>query len=496
MEISDEEINEEKVRNEDILTEEEILNIVDMKLYRERIENIIGRQYSYIFFDYLENIYLSKTKNKMSEPLTEFLKKGNNGHDTIWMKIYKSIIFYSKQKIPIIIVKYFRLKAENEFKFLYNESKKYTNNPFKFIDVYIKKMKRINYKKLKELCINSNEDIFNIKSRKFFLKSLITKKSLLFRPKLKLFKNKFTLNNEEEHSDSSTKEDEIKYKRQMRTKIMKQVRQLKIDSIKEVERANILQNKQKKKYGDIKSRFLDVFENEQKFLKNMNYKSTQKPNNRMHNNINFNKNKEEYELIPLFKSKKSINNSKLSALLSKEDNYSKKNSLNYSKYYSELLDNNIFNSKNQTMNSSIKNIKNLIDYKNGNKLDLITNMKKKSLKNIKHLFDVEANNKFRDRYNNRYNAFNISNRHTKNVNRFLNTENIKFEKSKLLNSNKNLKKRPKSSYYDKNENTKNLINKLEMKKNKEFFDNIINRNSEFDCYNNQILQLFKKTECF
>ena len=39
--------------------------------------------------------------------------------------------------------------------------------------------------------------------------------------------------NNDEQSDSSTKEEEIKHKRQMRTEIMKQIRQLKIKSIQD-----------------------------------------------------------------------------------------------------------------------------------------------------------------------------------------------------------------------------------------------------------------------
>ena len=86
----------------------------------------------------------------MSYPLNEYLNKENNFDDTLWMHIYKSIKFYSKDNLPIIITKYFHLKAETEFKFLYNESKKYTNNSFKFFDTYIKKMKKANNKKLNE----------------------------------------------------------------------------------------------------------------------------------------------------------------------------------------------------------------------------------------------------------------------------------------------------------------------------------------------------------
>ena len=46
----DEEISETKIKNKDILTEEEILEIIDMSPYEERIKNITGREYSYLFF--------------------------------------------------------------------------------------------------------------------------------------------------------------------------------------------------------------------------------------------------------------------------------------------------------------------------------------------------------------------------------------------------------------------------------------------------------------
>ena len=150
------EIEEIKVKNEDVLSEEEILETIDMTSYRERIENIIGKQYSYLFFVYFENIYHSKIRNKISASLNEHLILSNNIEDSAWMKIFKSIIFFSKENIPVLITKYFNLKAEMEFKFIYNESKKYTNYPSKFIDIYIKKMKKINYKKFKEL--NPNKE--------------------------------------------------------------------------------------------------------------------------------------------------------------------------------------------------------------------------------------------------------------------------------------------------------------------------------------------------
>ena len=128
------------------------------------------------------------------------------------MKIFKSIKFYSKENVPILVAKYFNLKAEVEFKFIYNESKKYTNYSNKFIDVYIKKMKKINYKKFKELNPNiSNKDIFDPQSKRFHLKSFFTKKSIL-RGRIKQSHNHIQAN-DEEHSDSSTKEDDIKNKK-------------------------------------------------------------------------------------------------------------------------------------------------------------------------------------------------------------------------------------------------------------------------------------------
>ena len=143
-----------------------------------------------------------------------------------------------------------------EFKFIFNESKKHTSNPYIFIDAYIKKMKKINHKKLQEL--NSQNLTMNMfipqVKRSFNLKSFLSKKTLV---RSKKFQNKKpSLNNgDEDYSDSSTKEDKIKNKKQMRKQIMKQIHQLKINTIKEIEKANNIQSKQKKKYGKIKSRF-------------------------------------------------------------------------------------------------------------------------------------------------------------------------------------------------------------------------------------------------
>ena len=144
----DDEINERKVRNEDVLSKKELINMLDMTAYRERIDKIIGRNYSFLYFDFFDDIYHSKIKNKISAPLSDFLNNANRKEDSLWMCVYKSIKYYSRnENLPILIIKYFHLKAEIEFKFIFNESKKYSNDPYMFIDAYIKKMKKINNKK-------------------------------------------------------------------------------------------------------------------------------------------------------------------------------------------------------------------------------------------------------------------------------------------------------------------------------------------------------------
>ena len=289
----EEEINEGKIKSKDILTEEEVLETLDMTVYKERIDNLLGRNYSYLFFDYFDNYYHSKTKNKITAALNHFLRKANKGEDSLWMSLYKSIKLYSKEKVPLLVTKYYSSKAENEFKYIYSESKKYTNNSYMFIDIYIKKMKRYDYKKLIELqSKNSREKdafgfaikntfiITNFMSRKNTIKPKKSNKMNLFYSNTNINTNT-NINNEEAHSDSSTKEEEIRHKRQMRTQIMRQIHQLKINSIKEVEKANDIQNKQKKKYGGVKSRFLDTISKHQKLFKLINYKPNKKMNKRI-----------------------------------------------------------------------------------------------------------------------------------------------------------------------------------------------------------------------
>ena len=306
----EEKINQKNIEEQNILTEDEIINTIDMTLYKERIENIIGKQYSYLYFVYFENIYHSKIKNKITFPLAEHLNKEDFTNNSLWMRIYKSIKFYSRENLPIIITKYFNLKAEHEFKFLYNESKKYTNTPHKFFDVYIKKMKKANKKKLNELqAKNPNMNIFDInRKQSIFIKTFLSKKTL-FRPKLSLIKNHLNIKSQEdEHSELSNKEEEIKNKKEKRRQIIKQIHQLKINSIKEVEKANILQNKQKKKYGGIKSRYMDHYTEQEKFFQIINSNSSRKINN----NNYYNSKISDFEFTN-HSSKKMINNSKNSS---------------------------------------------------------------------------------------------------------------------------------------------------------------------------------------
>ena len=476
------EIEEIKVKNEDALSEEEILETIDMTSYRERIENIIGKQYSYLFFVYFENIYRSKIRNKISASLNEHLILSNNIEDSAWMKIFKSIIFFSKENIPVLITKYFNLKAEMEFKFIYNESKKYTNYPSKFIDIYIKKMKKINYKKFKELNPNnSNKDIFGPQSRRFYLKSFFTKKTIL-RGRIKQSYNNMNAN-EEEHSDSNKKEDDLKNKKKLRTQIMKQIHQIKLKSIKEVEKANATQNKQKKKYGGIKSRFLDIFHHQQNFLRIANSKSTHKNNNKLYNSYNFNKYLEENDFFYSFQRQKTfLNNSKLNLL------YSRKNSNNNynSKLFSDII---IDKSYCRTQSNSKINTNNFRNIKFANHYNLMDS-KNDSRNNINY----KLKNKFEDKGNNIYKNFISSSKNSMGIKKLILSDN--FDKSKLLFKSKDIKLRPKSGINNIKLNTKLLINKLEKKRNKEFLDNIIYKNCDKDSYNNKIFELFKRTECY
>ena len=485
----EEEIDETKVRNEDVLSEEEILETLDMASYRERIENILGRQYSYLFFIYFDNIYRSKIRNKISASLNEHLNLSNN-EDSVWMKIFKSIKFYSKENVPILVEKYFNLKAEMEFKFIYNESKKYTNYSNKFIDVYIKKMKKINYKKFKELNPNnSNKDIFDPQSKRFHLKSFFTKKSIL-RSRIKQSHNHIQAN-DEEHSDSSTKEDDIKNKKKLRTQIMKKIHQMKLQSIKEAEKANTTQNKQKKKYGGITSRFLDVLHYHQKLLRIANFKSTHIINNKLYNSYNFNKYSDENEfLYSSQRQQTSLNNSKTNYLNSRENIYSRKNSNNNynSKLFSDII---IDKSYCRTQSNSKINTNNFRKNIIVNHFNLRESKEKTNSKGININFNLK--NKYNDEGNNRYNQFISTRKNSIGIKKLVLSNN--FDKSKLLFKSRDMKLRPKNGMNNNILNMQQLINKLERERNKEFLENKIYKNYEKDSYNNKIFELFKKTEC-
>ena len=463
----DSEINEGKIKNEDILTKEEILKSLDMTTYRERIENIIGRSYSLLFFVYFDNTYQSKIKNKISAPLINFLNKSNKNEDSLWMTIYKSIKFYSFENLPIIITKYFYAKAEVEYKYIFNESKKYTNNTNEFIDIYIKKMKKINSKKLNELKSKNLgiPDIFEENSKNnFVIRNYMFKRGILGQ-RLSTKKNIFLFNNKEEHSDSFTKENEIKNKKHTRTQIMKQIRQLKINSIKEIEKANNIHNKQKKKYGGIKSRFLDSFYKQQKYLKLTT--NLLLSNQKINYNINnmFNKYKEEDEAFYY------NNSSKKSSRLFTEE---KKNRNNH--YYSNTLSNYNKKERNYLRNTLSNNKTNL---ENFSKINNYTHSKKVSLFTL-NLINNNAKKA------NTYKYLQLSNKKGKDINK------LKIP----INLSHQYNERPKSSLKHKKADTKLFLNKLEKRRNKEFFDNLLHLNNNKDYYSNKLYELFKKTECY
>ena len=471
----EEKINQKKIEEQNILSEDEIINSLDMTTYQERIENIIGKQYSSLFFVYFENIYHSKIKNKISLALTEHLNKDNNMNITLWMHIYKAIKFYSKENLPIIIIKYFNLKAEHEFKFIYNESKKYTSSPHKFLDVYLRKMKKANQKKLTELkSSNHNMEVFNLyntnKRQSTFLRTFLSKKTIMRPIRAPQVKNEYSMMpKEEEHSEASNKEIEIKNKKERRLQIIKQIHQLKINSIKEVEKANMLQNKQKKKYGGIKSRFLDAYNEQGRFLRIINSKSTRKL---AHKNLYKNK-LTDFEGVNL--STKRINNySKISSktalyLNTKENNYSSKKNLKL--FFSD----------------GIRDI-----YRDPYKENLLKkNLAKKRikydniLKKAKNLKELEY-----------FRIDNIGNNRKLIFNKFKYNEYSKNKKYNSMGNRKNNKNNKKGEKNLEELETNYLIEKLDKKRNKEILKNLRLNNKENREYNNIVYNIFKRTQVF
>ena len=484
----EEKINQKKIEEQNIFSEDEIINSIDMKVYKDRIENLIGKQYSYLFFVYFENIYHSKIKNKMSLPLTEHLDKDNNMNVSFWMRVYKAIKFYSKENLPVIITKYFNLKAEQEFKFLYNESKKYTSTPYKFFDIYLKKMKKANQKKLSELkAINPNfNNIFNLnKKQSFFIKSFLSKKTVIS-PKLSFIRNQINVfNQEDEHSELSNKEEEVKKKKELRLQIIKQVHQLKINSIKEVEIANMFQNKQKKKYGGIKSRFLDIYNEQGKLLKIINSRSSKKIT---HNNFSINK-LTDFERTNL--STKRFNNiskssNRTALYLNTRGNYSSRKNLNLNLFFPE---------EKKGLNYTNRNNKSLKKNYKTNKIKFNNIIGKGyTPKNLKALnfFLVDNNNEIQKKNENRIllTSSNINKNRKLKINKFKMKE---YSKNKKLDAKDN-KKNKKINFNLKKTGTDNLIEKLDKERNKEMLENLRIQKKEKGEYNNIVYNIFKRTE--
>ena len=484
----EEKINQKKIEEQNIFSEDEIINSIDMKVYKDRIENLIGKQYSYLFFVYFENIYHSKIKNKMSLPLTEHLDKDNNMNVSFWMRVYKAIKFYSKENLPVIITKYFNLKAEQEFKFLYNESKKYTSTPYKFFDIYLKKMKKANQKKLSELkAINPNfNNIFNLnKKQSFFIKSFLSKKTVIS-PKLSFIRNQINaFNQEDEHSELSNKEEEVKKKKELRLQIIKQVHQLKINSIKEVEIANMFQNKQKKKYGGIKSRFLDIYNEQGKLLKIINSRSSKKIT---HNNFSINK-LTDFERTNL--STKRFNNiskssNRTALYLNTRGNYSSRKNLNLNLFFPE---------EKKGLNYTNRNNKSLKKNYKTNKIKFNNIIGKGyTPKNLKALnfFLVDNNNEIQKKNENRIllTSSNINKNRKLKINKFKMKE---YSKNKKLDAKDN-KKNKKINFNLRKTGTDNLIEKLDKERNKEMLENLRIQKKEKGEYNNIVYNIFKRTE--
>ena len=481
----DEEIDEQKVKNKDVLSEEEIIDTIDMTPYEQRIENVIGRQYSRLYFDFFENIYRSKIKNKISSPLTDVLNKTNKRDDTLWMRVYKSIKFYSKENLPILIIKYFQLKAEYEFKYIYNISKKYTNFPNKFIDIYIKKMKKKHQSKLNERKEkNLNRNLFSPQSRNnFFIRSFLTKKTILRSRKFS-HKNTYFPQKEKEASESLTKE-EIENKKKMRTEIMRQVHQLKLDAFKEVENGNKILVKQKKKYGGIKSRFLDIFK-KPKILHILNSKSALKINNNLYKNYQFNKYYESKnqndDYFPYSQRKKTLNNNSKLGYLSKDNIFLQRNRIFFSNENS-IVKNNLYYYTSQNSSNKKKSNKNIFRNRvlNANRLNLVgysRNSSSNSNINDKINFSLNKNN-------------NVGNAILSPLKQYINNKTHLFKKKDNFSDRRS---RPNSGFNNKKPNIKLFITKLEQRRNKEILDDLIYRNK--DEYNNKIYELFKRTECF
>jgi hypothetical protein len=342
-------------------------------------------------------------------------------------------------------------------------------------------MKKANKKKLMELqAKNPNMNIFDInRKQSIFIKTFLSKKTL-FRPKLSLIKNHLNIKSQEdEHSELSNKEEEIKNKKEKRRQIIKQIHQLKINSIKEVEKANILQNKQKKKYGGIKSRYMDHYTEQEKFFQIINSNSGGKINN----NNYYNSKISDFD-ITNHSSKKMINNSKNSSKTFLYLNTNSKNTYKNIRRNFNLTEekkSKIFNKYN--IYNSNKNIRK-------NKYNNELFMKRFIPKNLKGLNFFQINTNLASDY--------INNKRRIEINKSKISELSKELKDKKINLSTNYRKKlslPNRNNLGINENI-NLIERLNKKRNDDFLHNLKNRQKGNKEYNNIIYNIFKRTEVY
>ena len=290
-------IPEKVLNSNNMLSEDEKLDCIDMTPYKERINNILGTKYSYYFFQCFDFVYNKKEVYKITSILSEFLTKANRKGDSPWMIIYKSIKLYSGKNLPIFVNKYLHQRAEVECKYILSESKKHTPHTSKFIAVYLRKMKNFNRKKMEECHKVYSEDYFEVKSKNRF-KNFMARKTILnvnFMKMQSIKKPGKNLNQNDVNYDS-LREKEIKEKQLRHKEIMIQIHRLRINSMKEVEKSNNLQTKQKKKYGNIKSRYLDIFSNtnnkdKSSCIKIINNNANNNHSRRLYSAQNKNKNK-------------------------------------------------------------------------------------------------------------------------------------------------------------------------------------------------------------
>lgn len=251
---------------EKMITPYERLNELDFVPYSKRLVNIIGGKYSNYFFTYFENFYYLKQQRKPPERLSTDIEEKPR---ISWMTIYKEIQIITSNGLPLVIVKLLKLRAKEEIHFIKKESRKFTGDEKLFVRIYLKKMRKID----KNLKIENNiKDEFeeeNVFDRyKYYTQSFLRKSTFLMsmrggssnnlnlRKKIK--KSKINNNDNSDEEEEETKKNKIN-----RHKMMKKVRQLRIDTLVNIESLNELKLKEKqKKYKTIKSRYLDVFKND------------------------------------------------------------------------------------------------------------------------------------------------------------------------------------------------------------------------------------------